>query len=219
MIKSLPLNLKFTSLIVCCLVFGLNIQAKKKAKTSNEFKEIMQSGNNQSFAMPNKIRKHSVGIGVGQTFLKGDFKDSGDDEITIDLLYNYSASHSFDFMANLHYSTHSHKKQQTEISALTLGFKAKAYQFDAFSPFVMAGLGVYNPTVKSDKNGDGVLVNSKSKITFGNHLGLGADLTLNEKVTVGLLTQVHNPFDVKQDDDTTLEGSYFKMMMTAYYTF
>ena len=54
--------------------------------------------------IPGEINKHSLGIGLGQTFLRSDFHEHGTDKITPDIYYNYSASYSFDFTANAHYS-------------------------------------------------------------------------------------------------------------------
>ncbi|EQC44412.1 hypothetical protein [Bacteriovorax sp. DB6_IX] len=92
-----------------------------------------------------KLKVHSLGVGIGQTFLQGDFKDHGEDKITADLFYNYSASHSFDFLANFHYSTHEYRKKKVTATGLALGIKAKMFNFDNFSPFATGGLGFYSP--------------------------------------------------------------------------
>lgn len=167
--------------------------------------------------IPSALNKHSVGVGVGQTFVKGDFDDYGDDKITADLIYNYSASHSFDLMATFHYSKHDFKGQFVKTSGLALGFKGKAYQFDNFSPYALAGLGFYSPKVRRLVNGE--YTDSKSKIVFGTHLGAGADLRLNKTITMGILGHYHNPFDVKQELGPEVEGSYFKLLITTLYSF
>lgn len=165
----------------------------------------------------NPLKKHSIGIGIGQTFLAGDFSDHGEDKITWDLFYNYSASHSFDFIANFHSSKHSHQGNYVRLNGLALGIKAKTFNFDNFSPFGMGGFGFYQPKVKRTVNG--VLMPSEEKITFGFHLGAGADLRLNDKFTVGVMATYHNPFDVKQDNQPEVTGSYFKLLMNTFYTF
>ena len=40
------------------------------------------------------------GLGLGQTFLTGDFGKNGEDSITVDLYYKYKASYSFDLIVN-----------------------------------------------------------------------------------------------------------------------
>jgi opacity protein-like surface antigen len=160
---------------------------------------------------------HMLGVGLGQTFLKGDFADLGEDKITAEIFYDYSASHSFDFMANIHYSKHEYRNYEAIISGVAVGIKAKLYNFDAFAPFASGGLGFYSPKVTREVNGE--LKESESKVTFGYHLGGGADLDLNKKVKVGMIGMIHNPFDVKQDYQPKVEGSYFKLLMTAYYKF
>lgn len=163
------------------------------------------------------LQKHSLGIGVGQTFLYSKLEDNGDDKITVDLYYNYSASYTFDFMANFHVSSHTFGETRSEISGLALGIKAKAYQIDNFSPFALAGLGFYNPKITRVVNN--ALLESTSKLVFGIHLGVGTELKLNEKFTLGLMGHYHDPFDVRQEIGPKVEGNYFKLLITSFYTF
>ncbi len=167
--------------------------------------------------IPNNSRKHSVGIGIGQTFVRGDFEDTGEDQITWDLFYNYAASYSFDLLVNFHHSKHDFSRFYSQMTSLNLGIKTKLYQIDAFSPFAMGGFGFYAPRVQRELNGQ--MVESDTKVVFGYHIGIGGDLRLNEKVTVGLLGQYHNPFDVKQDNAPEVEGRYYKLLITAFYSF
>lgn len=184
--------------------------------TSNKKAEAVQSSPAAS-QIPQSLRKHSLGIGVGQTFLAGDFSDHGEDKITWDLLYNYSASHSFDLLTGFHYSKHEFRDSYAKQLGLTLGIKAKLFQFDAFSPYGVGGFGFYSPKVRRELNG--VMVESESKIAFGYHLGIGGELRLNDRFTVGVLAQYHNPFDVKQDAGPEVEGRYYKLLITTFYTF
>lgn len=167
--------------------------------------------------IPGKLKVHSAGLGIGQTFLAGDFDDNGDDKITFDLFYNYSASYSFDFMANAHYSSHKFKGRKVELSGLALGIKGKVFQMDAFSPFVYGGLGFYQPKVRRMQADE--LVDSESKVVFGYHFGAGIDLELNNRFTVGVMAHLHNPFDVSQENQEEVEGAYHKLMMTCFYKF
>lgn len=168
--------------------------------------------------IPSALKKHSFGVGVGQTFLVGDFENLGENKITWDLLYNYSASHSFDFFANFHTEKYSFRQQWVKATGLAIGIKGRAYQFDNFSPYGLFGFGFYSPKIKKFVNN--VLLESESKATFGWHIGAGADLKLNSKLSTGILFHYHNPFDVKQDTvGLEVEGSYFKMLITGMFTF
>lgn len=189
------------------------LTSKEKAeKVKDDVKKVVSEPR-----IPGGIRKHSVGIGIGQTFVAGDFNDTGEDQITWDLLYNYSASYSFDLLANFHHSKHKFANQYTQLSSLNLGIKSKFYQIDAFSPYAVGGFGFYAPKVKRVVAGR--LQESETKVAFGYHLGIGGDLRLNEKVTVGLLANYHNPFDVKQELGPEVEGRYYKLLITAFYSF
>ncbi|MBL6990760.1 MAG: outer membrane beta-barrel protein [Bacteriovoracaceae bacterium] len=168
--------------------------------------------------IPDGTRKHSVGLGVGQTVLLGDFRHVAVDSITFDVIYSYSASHSFDMIANLHYSKHSFKSGYVKLPALVVGIKARLFHLDSFSPFVVGGLGFYRPRLRREIGSQG-WVTSTARITFGFHFGGGVDLKLNEHYTIGVLGQYHDPFDVKQEIGTDIEGSYFKLLITGSYTF
>lgn len=189
------------------------LTSKEKAeKVKDEVKTVATEQR-----IPSGVRKHSVGIGIGQTFVAGDFQDTGEDQITWDLLYNYSASYSFDLLIDFHHSKHNFNNQYTQLTSLNLGIKSKLYQIDAFSPFAVGGFGFYAPRVKREVNGQ--LLESDIKVAFGYHLGVGGDLRLNENVTIGLLGQYHNPFDVKQEVGPEVEGRYYKLLITAFYSF
>lgn len=164
-------------------------------------------------ALSRQIHKHSVGIGLGQTFLLGDFEDNGDSQITGELFYSYSASYSFDLLLNFHSSTHEHKDNIVKTMGLAASIKGKYYEFDAFAPYLLGGLGFYRPRVQIDDEW------SEGKNTFGFNFGGGVDLQLNDKVVVGILAQYHNPFDVKQDEMKDVRGSYAKLLLTAMYQF
>ncbi len=164
-----------------------------------------------------QLHKHSIGIGIGQTFLRSDLGDNGNDKITPELYYNYSASYSFDFLANLHYSSHEFLNRQSKARGLALAIKGKGFQFDAFSPFVLAGLGFYLPSAKRLING--VPTDSRSQLVFGVNVGAGVELHLNNEITVGVIAHYHDPFDVRQDIGGPLEASYMKLLILASYTF
>jgi opacity protein-like surface antigen len=167
--------------------------------------------------IPGSIHKHSLGFGVGQTFLRSDLATNGNDKITPDLYYTYSASYSFDFVANLHYSKHSYLTREATIKGLALSIKAKGFQLDAFSPFVLGGFGFYLPSVKRIQ--EGVPTETRTQLVFGANVGGGVELRLNDQATVGVIAHYHDPFDVRQDVGPKLESSYMKLFIMASYTF
>ncbi len=216
-IKFLSIVVPVVFMITGTSVFGKSaiqkLTSKDKAeKVKDEVKKVTAQAR-----IPSGVRKHSLGVGIGQTFIAGDFQDTGEDQITWDLLYNYSASYSFDLLVNFHHSKHSFANTYTQLSSLNLGIKSKFYQIDAFSPYAVGGFGFYAPRVKREVNGQ--LRESETKVAFGYHLGIGGDLRLNDEVTVGLLGQYHNPFDVKQEIGPEVEGRYYKLLITAFYSF
>lgn len=183
-------------------------EAEKKSD-----KVVEKETSNILTAASRKLQQHSLGLGLGQTFLMGNFQSKGDDKITVDMFYAYTASYSFDMLVNYHSSSHEYRNKRVNLRGLALSIKARMYEFDAFSPFVLAGLGFYQPQI--EKNG----VSSDVKNTFGVNAGAGAELRLNQKFVVGVLGQVHFPFDVKQDETETVRGSYFKLLLTGMYLF
>lgn len=167
--------------------------------------------------IPGKIHKHSLGVGIGQTFLRSDLAVNGNDKITAEVYYNYSASYSFDFVADLHYSKHTYLNRETTVKGLALAIKGKGFQLDAFSPFILAGFGFYLPSVKRIQNGDPI--ETRTQLVFGANFGAGVELRLNDQATVGVIAHYHDPFDVRLDEGPKLESSYMKLLMMASYTF
>lgn len=159
------------------------------------------------------VQRHSVGIGLGQTFLLGDHSDRGDDKITLDLLYAYHASYSFDLLIAYHNHKHDNRDQEVRLHGLSTSIKARTFEFDNFAPYILGGLGFYRPVVESPG------YESDGKIVLGVNAGAGADLRLNSHHTVGVLTQLHKHFNVDQDQGSSVRGAYFKLLMTYMYTF
>jgi len=188
-----------------------SLTSNKKAK---EVKSDLISSPSTSFS--SGVNLHSFGLAIGQTFLGGSLADLGDDLITVDFLYDYSASHSFNLLLDFHYSDHNLDKKYVKLLSLTAGIKAKIYNYDNFSPFIIGGFGFYAPKVRRLQNN--VLTTSKTKTVFGMHIGAGVDLRLNRKFKVGLLSELHNPFDIKQDNQEIVEGHYFNLLMTVFYS-
>ncbi len=171
----------------------------------------------------NGLKKHSLAIAIGQTFLRGDFKRYGTDSVTPDLYYGYSASHSFDLLINVHSSRHTqisrltNEKTFSEISGLAVGIKGRIFQFDLFAPFVIGGFGLYSPKLRREYNGS--WVTSNSQFAFGHHFGGGVELELNKHLSLSFIGHYHNPYDIKQEEIFEIEGSYLKLLITTSYIF
>ncbi len=193
--------------------YGKTIEQLTSGKNAKKIKDSIP----QKTTFDDGVNAHSIGLGIGQTFLTNDFDDNGNSEITPDLYYNYSASHSFDLFINFHYSKHEKGDKEVRLMGLAPALKAKLFSFDNFAPIAFGGFGFYQPVVKRIIQGQ--IKQSESKTVFGYHFGGGAELKLNEHFATGVLFHFHNPFDVKQDVDPEVEGSYYKLMLTGFYTF
>jgi len=215
--KNSKLNINKSATLIALFLFSSNIYAGALDKIVSRNEKASSNKRSLSSLNETPLGSHSFGIGLGQTFLTGDFGENGEDSITVDLYYKYKASYSFDLMINAHYSSHDLAEKQSELLGLNAGIKAKLYNFDSFNPYVLGGLGFYLPTVTRfiDSN----LKTSESKLSFGTHIGIGGELELNEKFSVGVLAHYHNPFDVKQGNDPEVEGSYYKILFTTLYSF
>lgn len=189
------------------------IGVKTKAPVKVEEDELV-SGEMGGAPSPRRLRQHGLGLGIGQTFLFGNYGKYGEDKITADLLYSYAASHSFDLLVNAHMSTHKDNSEEMKIMGLTGSIKGRVVEYDNFSPFYLAGLGFYAP--QADRDGSG---KSTQKVTFGLNFGGGMDLRLNDNYVVGFMAQMHWPFKVQQDEGSDLKGYYMKLLLTGMYLF
>lgn len=235
MLKTQKKILSTPALLAGVIIFGFQISSSSNSFAEEQLKpsiqnltneatqkkvqenKILETGEQNVPRIPTSINKHSVGVGLGQTFLRSDLGENGNDKITPDIYYNYSASHSFDFMANFHWSNHSYLNREATIKGLALSIKGKGYQYDSFSPFVLGGFGFYAPS--ATRIVSGVPTETRSQMVFGMNLGIGCELRLNSDVIVGVVAHYHDPFDVRQEVGPKLEGSYMKLLLLALYTF
>jgi hypothetical protein len=104
-----------------------------------------------------------------------------------------------------------------KVMGLTSSIKGRFVEYDNFSPYFLAGLGFYAPQAKRVVNGDNQW--SDRKVTFGFNFGGGLDLRLNDHYVVGLMGQMHCPFEVKQEEGPNVKGYYFKLLITGMYLF
>lgn len=188
-----------------------------KAKAPVKFEEndeTADSSNSGGSPAQRKLRQHGLGLGIGQTFLFGNYGKYGEDKITADLLYSYAASHSFDLLVNAHMSTHKDNSEEVKLMGLTGSFKGRMFEYDNFSPFFLAGLGFYAP--QADRDGSG---KTTRKLSFGTNFGGGMDLRLNDNYVIGVMAQLHWPFRIQQDEGSDLKGYYMKLLLTGMYLF
>jgi hypothetical protein len=205
-----------------------NKQSSKKFKIDESYKAKQKVISPQQELLANeditykKFSKnvktsHSVGIGIGETFLFSTFSNFGEDKITLDLFYFYKASYTFEVMVDLHLSSHTLGEQEINLMGATVGIKSYLVHLDSFSPYIVAGLGFYLPTTKELVSA--TLTESESKLAFGSNFGAGMDLKLNQTFTLGLISLYHNPFDLQQSVVSKIEGSYLKLLITFAYNF
>lgn len=199
-------------------------QTIKTPNTSKELVEDKKSFDDEEEPKPRYessvrrgIHQHGLGLGLGQTFLFGNYGKHGQDKITADILYSYSASYSFDLLVNAHLSEHSDDGEKMKLMGLSTSFKGRFVEYDSFSPYFLGGLGFYAPKAKRIENGK--LEWSDQKVTFGLNFGAGIDLRLNEQYVIGVMSQVHWPFKVTQEEGSTLKGYYMKLLLTGMYIF
>lgn len=203
-------------------IFLFSVSAQTKIeKLTNTDKPVTDETSKSESKTPSGpaggLNRHAVGIGFGQTFLMDDLDKNGEDKITFDAFYNYSASYSFDLLINAHISKHKYQGRYALVRGIAPGIKAKLYHFDNFAPYAVAGLGLYQPKLRRVVGG--TVQDTETKTAFGYHFGGGADLYLNSHASVGLLFHLHNPFDVKQDVGPKVGAAYYKLMMLAFYVF
>lgn len=216
--------------VLCLLIFSMissnsiaqdwsSLFAKKKVvqAVKNSQKKINRTKKktikNVKRRISPKIDKHTVMLGVGQTFLTGDeFNYFGSDSLTLDFFYIYTPNKSkpFDLVSNFHWHNLKNRNRELNIRSTNFSFRYKFTQFQEFKPYLMGGLGFYN--LQSSRN-------EKSKTVLGNTLGAGVDLNLNKNLTIGLNLQHHNPFDATFNTGRTLDGSYNKIMLTIGWGF
>ncbi len=196
------------------------VDEKPSNATSEEVEDeapvTKSKASNENFSQ-RRLRQHGLGLGLGETFLMGNYSKYGEDKITADVLYSYAASYSFDLLVNAHMSEHKANNERMKLLGLNSSIKARVVEYDNFSPFVLGGLGFYAPQAKRMVGTQYKW--SDQKVTFGMNFGGGADLRLNDQFVVGLLGQVHWPFTIKQDSGSDIKGYYFKLLLTGMYLF
>jgi opacity protein-like surface antigen len=187
-------------------------EEKKQVVKPDEFKE-----STSLTPASRKLQRHGLGFGLGQTFLLGNYSKHGNDKITLDILYSYAASYSFDLLIDAHLSQHENQDEKMKLLGLNSSIKGRFVEYDNLSPFFLGGLGFYAPRAKRS-SGSGKEW-SDQKLTFGLNFGGGLDLRLNDHYVVGLMGQMHWPFKVQQDNQSDLKGYYFKLLITGMYLF
>lgn len=193
------------------------LQTKEEKKPVDEADEREANPLPVNSGSPRRLQQHGLGLGLGQTFLLGNYSKHGTDKITLDLLYSYAASYSFDLLVNAHVSEHKDENERMKVMGLTSSIKARVVEYDNLSPYILGGLGFYAPKAKRNTNAGTKWTDQK--VTFGLNFGGGIDLRLNDHYVVGVMGQMHWPFRVEQDNQSDLKGYYFKLLITGMYLF
>lgn len=195
-------------------------ELKNKEEKSQDVEEVEEkepAPATSGSAAPRKLQQHGLGLGLGQTFLLGNYGKHGNDKITLDFLYSYAASYSFDLLVNAHISEHKDESERMRVMGLSTSIKGRFVEFDNLSPYFLGGLGFYAPKAKRRINNTTKW--SEQKVTFGLNFGGGVDLRLNDDYVVGVLGQMHWPFRVEQEGQSDLKGYYMKLLITGMYLF
>ena len=134
----------------------------------------------------NNVSRHSIGIDLGQVFLHGNnFGKKYNNSLGFGLRYNYAASDIFELEAD--FSGSNHSENALKIMYSTLGLKTNFIYYDKLVPYATVGLGFYKPRIQVQND-------IATKTAFGMRLGLGADLLLNEHVSIGVMMNYRNIF-------------------------
>lgn len=189
----------------------------KEPSPSRESDEDENTNNRYKKSATRSVQRHGIGLGLGQTFLMGNYSNHGNDKITMDLLYTYAASYSFDLLLDAHLSQHKNENERLKTAGLSASIKARVVEYDNLSPFFLGGLGFYAPRAKRDSSTGTKWTDQK--LTFGLNFGGGVDLRLNDQYVVGIMGQMHWPFKVQQENQSDLKGYYFKLLITGMYLF
>lgn len=191
------------------------LRTREERRSEVEEKEASSMAVNRG--APRRLQQHGLGFGLGQTLLLGNYGKHGNDKITVDMLYSYAASYSFDLLVNAHLSEHRDESERMKLMGLTSSIKGRIVEYDNLSPYFLGGLGFYAPQAK--RRTDTSTKWSDQKVTFGLNFGGGVDLRLNDHYVVGVMGQMHWPFKLQQENQSDLRGYYFKLLITGMYLF
>ncbi|MEI8345950.1 MAG: hypothetical protein WCG27_00675 [Pseudomonadota bacterium] len=195
----------------------IEVEKSKKIEVEAEDEGHHPSPPHGGPILGSSINRHSLGLGIGQTTLKHGFKYNGNDKITVDAFYAYVASYSFDLLVNAHTSKHEQKGKWVKLASGNVAIKGKFFHYDSFTPYVFGGLGFYRP--QEYRYVGTQLLESNARWVFGLTAGLGVDLHLNKNVSLGFMGVFHNPAKVQQEIGPDVNGSYYKLLITGFYTF
>lgn len=161
----------------------------------------------------NNITRHAVGVDLGQVFLHGNnYGNKFNNSLGFGLRYNYAASDIFELEADISGSNHS--DNAFKIMYSTLGLKTNFIYYDKLVPFATLGLGFYKPRIQ-------VQGDTATKTAFGMRFGMGADLLLNEHVSIGVMMNYRNVFssNAKLTNGTQFDisGAFSNFLMRLSY--
>ena len=154
---------------------------------------------------------HNISLGLGQVFLMGDLSDSYENNLGIQVHYNYGVSDLFAFDSDFGYSSHSNG--DLSIWHMVAGLRSNLVYFDQLVPFFNIDLGFYHPS-ETFKSGSTQL--SASGLLFGMQLGAGVDLFMTNRVFFGTSLTLHDMFESTK---TASDGSTQKQVGGSFLSF
>lgn len=165
---------------------------------------------------------HSVGIGLGQVLLMGDFSKNFSDGLGLKLTYGYEASDMFGLLASFGFSSHSNADASNTL--LIKGFqpdlKVNFAYIDKLVLYGFTGFGIYRVNEALARNAGAVW-------TLGFELGTGFLLNLDNHFSFGSALGFNNIFG-KTDSATvnasapngiTIGGTFLSITLNGVYTF
>lgn len=164
---------------------------------------------------------HTVGIGVGEVLLMGDFSKNVDNALGLNLIYHFGASQLFGLTTLAHISSHSGGNGQNSlaIKGLSPNVRVNLGYYDRIVVYTLGGFGFF---LVDEKIG----VQSGSVTTFGLNLGGGVDLLLHPHFKFGTALTFHNIFGktdpasaIGSSAALSIGGTYVGLFLAMGYIF
>jgi hypothetical protein len=168
--------------------------------------------------------EHSLGLGIGDEILFGNFSSNFPDSMAFQLNYNYDASPliGLTVMASLGSHSNAITGGSLGIDGLTPDLRFNLAKFETLTFYAMSGFGLYK--ISESFGGS---TPSASVTTIGFNLGGGFELRLAKHFAFGTSLDFYNIFS-KTDDSTaaanggtgtTVGGTYMHLMLNFSYIF
>ncbi len=162
---------------------------------------------------------HNASLNIGQVFLVGTLSDDFENALGTEANYTYGVSDLFGFEGNVGYSSHNGSvsgAQKLSLFHANAGIRTNLVYFDQLVPYLAAGLGFYNVSIRrASYELDGLL--------FGLHVGAGTELFLNDRFFFGARLMYQNMFSSSKADslgtNRELGGAFISFLVRAGLSF